>query len=235
LYFIYVRLVPILSVKRKVILIKKIVVLDSAYGGWDFGILSSKLAKDCSINLEIALRVKAYLDTADELEVIIPCNHDTVLCVDEETDFLKWLETLEIIEEAKPSSFISIACNENEDHAVHGPEIKYSTFDGRSRQLAHKIYALLPAANGVKGNGVHGDNNIPLLEAVRYPACLVKAGYISNEQEEKLLRQSEFQDRTAWAIAQGVAVYLGVHIRASEVLPVSAVEAKECPYCHRAM
>lgn len=232
MYFIYVRLVPILSVKRKVILIKKIVVLDSAYGGWDFGILSSKLAKECSINLEIALRVKAYLDTADELEVILTCNHDTALGGNEETDLFKCLE---IIKEAKPSSLISITCSENDDHAVHGPEIKYSAFDGRSRQLANKIYALLPAANGVKGNGVHGDNSIPLLEAVKYPACLVKVGYLSNEQEEKLLRQSEFQDRTAWAIAQGVAVYLGVHIRASEVSAISAIETNECPFCHRAM
>ncbi len=206
--------------------------IDPAYGDRNNRISSPDLVEERSINLDIALRVKAYLDTAYELEVILACNHDTVLGGDEETDLVKCLE---IIEEAKPSCFISIACNESDDHAMHGPEIKYSAFDGRSRQLANKIYALLPAANGVKGNGIHGDNNIPLLEDVKYPACLVKVGYLSNEQEEKLLRQPEFQDRTAWAIAQGAAVYLGAHIRASEVPAVSADETRECPYCHRAM
>jgi len=43
-------------------------------------------------------------------------------------------------------------------------------------------------------------------------ASLVEIAFISNPTEEKLLNNPEFQDKSAFAIAQGICDYLGVKI-----------------------
>ena len=40
------------------------------------------------------------------------------------------------------------------------------------------------------------------------PAILVECGFLSNPEEEKLLKDEYYQSKMAWAIADGIMEYL---------------------------
>ncbi|RJX17714.1 MAG: hypothetical protein C4570_07875 [Ammonifex sp.] len=54
------------------------------------------------------------------------------------------------------------------------------------------------------------------------PAVLVELGFISNANEERLLRTPGFQSVCAYAIAQGIADFLGVRLHSGEPAPAPA-------------
>ena len=62
------------------------------------------------------------------------------------------------------------------------------------------------------------------------PAILVECGFISNPEQEKLLRQPEMQKKLAQAIADGVLAYLGKEKGGSAVSDVKViVKGQEIP------
>jgi len=64
----------------------------------------------------------------------------------------------------------------------------------------------------------------------KMPAILVECGFISNPEQEKLLRQPEMQKKLAQAIADGVLAYLGKEKGGSAVSDVKViVKGQEIP------
>ena len=50
--------------------------------------------------------------------------------------------------------------------------------------------------------------NIYLMDKVKIPSVIVECGFLSNPEEEKLLKTAEYQEKTAWAIYMGVMAFL---------------------------
>jgi len=62
------------------------------------------------------------------------------------------------------------------------------------------------------------------------PAILCECGFISNPEQEKLLRQSEFQKKLARSIADGVLAYLGMAKEDKKLNDVKVIaKGKELP------
>lgn len=106
--------------------------------------------------------------------------------------------------------FISIHCNSVESPYAEGTETWYCNGSSAGRMLAECIQdqivdSLNTVDRGIKV-AVPGRNGLYVLTNTDMPAVLVELAFISNEDDEKLLRNN--QDDFARAIARGVTDYL---------------------------
>ena len=106
--------------------------------------------------------------------------------------------------------FISIHCNSVESPYAEGTETWYCSGSEAGRLLAGCIQdqivdSMNTVDRGIK-EAVPGKNGLYVLTNTDMPAVLVELAFISNEDDEKLLRNN--QDDFARAIARGVTDYL---------------------------
>ena len=110
---------------------------------------------------------------------------------------------LEIIEKEKPNFVVSIHQNSYSDSNQKGAQAFYQEGDELGQALAEKmqtqLFAQLPYA---RENANKGDYYI--LNESEYPGIIVECGYLTNEEEELLLKTSEYQTKVAYAIVCGV-------------------------------
>jgi N-acetylmuramoyl-L-alanine amidase len=88
---------------------------------------------------------------------------------------------------------------------------------GQAEKLARKVQNELVHATGWPDGGVRV-KNLHITRETKMPAILVECGFISNPEQEKQLRQPEFQRKLARAIADGVLAHLGKKKRGSDVV-----------------
>jgi N-acetylmuramoyl-L-alanine amidase len=50
-------------------------------------------------------------------------------------------------------------------------------------------------------------DNVYIIKNVEIPITIVECGFLSNEEEEKLLLEDEYQNRLAWGIYNGIIDY----------------------------
>jgi len=101
--------------------------------------------------------------------------------------------------------------------------------NGEAEKLAQKVQAELVRATGWPDGGVRV-KNLHMTRETRMPAILCECGFISNPEQEKLLRQSEFQKKLARSIADGVLAYLGMAKESKKLNDVKVIaKGKELP------
>lgn len=111
--------------------------------------------------------------------------------------------------------FVSIHANAHLNRDVMGTETYYPGTQGggsgeliaTSKSLAEHIQKELLALLKRPDRGVK-QANFAVLRHSHIPAALVEVAFISNPQEEKLLKQEDFQGLAALAIARGIENYL---------------------------
>lgn len=103
--------------------------------------------------------------------------------------------------------FISVHCNSATSSSAHGHEIYHKRSpDSGSRRLATAINGEMAKKLDLRNRGVKAAN-FHVIKNTRMPGVLVETAFISNPKEERLLKDSRFQDLMAEAIASGVATY----------------------------
>lgn len=107
---------------------------------------------------------------------------------------------------ADAAAFVSIHCNSADSDASHGTEAYYCRTSDAGKKLATAIYRPLIRATGLADRGVKSAG-FYVLRHTRMPAALVELAFISNENEEKLLKDDNFQAKAARAIADGIVAW----------------------------
>ena len=196
------------------------VCIDPGHGGYDPGAVGPTGLREKDVALQIALQVGqriqaagiqvAYTRTSDA--VSWPANINQDLAV-----------RSQIANQTGADLFISVHLNSGSSTA-HGTETYYLQFGGQGEQAARLVQSNLTSVLGLTDRGVKTANYY-VLRNTTMPAVLVETAFISNPQEEALLRTAAFQEAAAQAIASGICKYFGVR----EVNPVDNVSewAKE--------
>lgn len=83
----------------------------------------------------------------------------------------------------------------------------YSSRPKKAEQLAIAVQQQLILATGRKNRGVK-TANFQVLRQTNMPAILVEAGFMTNREEEKLLRSRSYRELCATAIEQGLVLRL---------------------------
>lgn len=84
--------------------------------------------------------------------------------------------------------FVSVHCNSFSSSSAHGVETLYYPTSVKGKHLAECIQNALLKQTGLFNRGCKMRRDLHVLKATKSPAVLVETAFISNPEEEKLLR-----------------------------------------------
>ena len=87
-------------------------------------------------------------------------------------------------------------------------ETYYNQSDNnQNRFLAEKIHDKLGRSLKINDRGIK-ESNFYVIKYTKMPSALVEVAFLSNNQEEKMLKRKDFQKRAASLITDGILDYL---------------------------
>ena len=182
------------------------VVIDPGHGGSDPGALGKEdgktIVEEDDVNLETALYLK---DILEEAGIDVVMTRDT-------SKKVTLSERCEISNEADADLFVSIHSNSMEvgKESVNGTMVFYSVAkdnksdDILSEDLAENILDYLCDAIETKNLGTQNGDDLAVINGTDAPAVLVELAFISNPEDRAKLMDSEYLEKAAYAIAEGI-------------------------------
>jgi len=223
------------SLSRK---IKKVVV-DPGHGGNDPGAIGRTGLREKDVNLDIARRLAALLES-EGVNVVMTRNTDR---------FIPLGTRVQITNNSKADLFVSIHSNANHTRSLNGFEVYYvasslndakralfaarnanlnldgASFASRSVDLKAMLWDMIYtydraesiqlAKNICKSVGSNMDVRVIGIKDARYavlrgsriPAVLIETGFVSNYNEERMLKNGFYRQKIAESIMEGLSDY----------------------------
>lgn len=193
---------------------KKIIVLDAGHGGIDGGCVSVNGAAEKGINLSI---VQTLRDSLDILGFEVVCTreddrsiHDSGVEGIAKQKISDMNNRLDIINRYDDALVLSVHQNQYVDKRYSGAQMFYAKDNDDSRRLAEcmkkQFVALLQPDNDRETKPV--GKEMYLIHNAKNPALMIECGFLSNEQEAKLLESADYQKKVAFTILTGAQEYL---------------------------
>lgn len=179
------------------------------HGGADPGKVGINDALEKDINLEIAKKLKSFLE-AEGIRVVMTRTGDAGL-YDENASNKKVQDMkrrLEIIEEADPVLVVSIHQNSYHEEYVEGAQVFYYQTSEKSRELAELLQEELKSLDTENHRQAKGNDSYYLLKKTSKPIAIVECGFLSNRREAEKLITPLYQEKLAWSIYMGIMKYL---------------------------
>lgn len=129
-----------------------------------------------------------------------------------EDKFVDLKERTRIAERQHPKLFVSIHYNSAPSPKAHGIEIFYyqgEEEDSRSRVskvFAENVLGDLIASTKAKSRGVK-NGNLHVLRENSFPAILIEGGFLTHNDERRLIYTKAYQEKIAMGIAKGIDKY----------------------------
>ena len=171
----------------------------SSTGHFDVGAVGPSGAKESSVNLSIALKVKALLE-ADGARVVMTRSDDT------SKDNPDLTRRAQIANSSGADLFLAIHQNATDAGSSIGGTDTHYWFD-RSKVFATLVQKHLISALGTTDRGTQKTSLYLVSHIDTMPAALVECAFISNSEEERLLREDSFQQKVAKGIADAIVEY----------------------------
>ena len=180
----------------------RLVVLDAGHGGEDsgaLGVIDGKTIMEKDITLSVTEKVRDILK-GNNVDVEMTRDTDVKPSLDERAEFAN---------SRNAYMFVSIHINANEKPEPNGIETYYcksANVDGdgfNGKKLATDIQNNLISALNRNNRGVKTANFVVIKKTIM-PAVLIELGFITNEEEVKLLVDDTYQQKAAQAIADAI-------------------------------
>ena len=186
---------------------------NSAHGGFDGGAVAKDGTVEKDINLKICLKLASLLKSSG-YNVILTREAD-VSTDDVETDKIPSRKKsdlrnrLKLMKDFPNSVFISIHLNKFTTAAASGAQIFYSEKEEESKILAEDIRKSIVSMLQKDNTRVNkkSTSSTYILHNATVPAVLVECGFLSNSEELKKLKNSEYQNQMAFTIFCGITKY----------------------------
>lgn len=185
---------PIQTEPAKKNLSAKTVVIDAGHGGSDPGAIRNNVFEK-DITLQIAELTAQKLRKQGAV-VYMTRSDDTFVSL---SDRVTYSNT------QKPDVFVSIHINACENENAHGIETHYYKDD--SLDYAKQVHKSIMQKISEVNRGVF-KSRFYVIRHTEAPAILLELGFISNEEERKLMQTKERQIKFAEAITEGIINYL---------------------------
>jgi N-acetylmuramoyl-L-alanine amidase len=186
------------------------VVLDAGHGGLDGGAVGVSGSIEKDINLAIAKKLQDYLVKSGKT-VLMTRNDDVSLHLDEgsttrgkKRSDLK--ERIKIVKESNAKAFVSIHMNTFPQQKYRGLQVFYSQNLPESKAFAEFMQKSIneTLANGNRRLAKPAEDTLLLFKEPPIPTALIECGFLSNRNEESLLKSEEYQQKLAEAIGKNL-------------------------------
>ena len=187
------------------------VVIDPGHGGEDGGATSCTGVLESKINLDIALRLNDMMHLLG-METIMIRETDRSVYTQGETIAQKKVsdlrERVRIINETEKAVVVSIHQNTFPDGRYWGAQVFYPNISG-SKELAGRLQSQLQASLSPDNDRkIKQSKGVYLMENIQCTGILLECGFLSNPEEEALLRNEEYQKKLCAVIASVCSQHL---------------------------
>ena len=187
----------------------KVVVIDAGHGGWDAGASGKGGLSEKGVNLEIAKRLKRYIEESGGVAIMIREDDNGLYSMEgpkRKKDDLK--NRRQIIQGSNGNIFISIHLNSFPQAQYYGAQVFYPKDSKPSEWLAKVIQQELKRVLNRNNDRVEkSSTEYYILKENGIPSVLVECGFLSNPEDERLLELPEYQEKIAWSIYIGILRY----------------------------
>lgn len=190
---------------------RKTVVIDAGHGGVDGGATSCTGVLESKFNLEIALKLNDLMHLLG-VDTVMIRETDCSVYTQGETIAQKKVsdlkERVRIVNSNENALLISIHQNLFSDSKYSGAQVFYAPTEG-SETLARQLQSeLIRTVNPGSHRQVKKADGIYLMQNIKIAGALIECGFLSNPQEEYLLRDTTYQQKLCSVIACTVSNYL---------------------------
>ena len=192
------------------------ILVDAGHGGSNPGAIGpgGGNEKDANLGMSLALR-----DRLESLGADVRMTRDTDRNVSHPggTQGEELRARVNIANSWPADFFVSVHSNSSTTPTLRGTSTYHARVASQtSRDMAKGIQEQMVEQTGLKDNKVR-QAGFYVLNHTQMPAVLVETAFISNEEEEKMLLDPEFQGIVAGAIADGLAQSIGVDAQRRKV------------------
>lgn len=192
----------------------KVIVIDPGHGGQDGGAVGNDVEKteEKTITLEVAKMLRTYLEQSGAI-VYLTRETDSDLADEQLRGFSNRKSQdirrrLEYIHDKEADFYLSIHLNALPSTKWRGAQTFFYPKFPENKQLATTIQDELINNLENTDRSPLQLNQIYLLKYAKVPGALVEIGFLSNEVERELLKQTKYQQRVAASIYKGVLRYV---------------------------
>lgn len=176
------------------------------------GASSDEGITEAEINLNIALKVQKLLEEAGSTVLLTRSDENGIYESESNTIREKKISDIKnrvkIGNESSADIFVSIHLNKIPQKQYWGWQTFFKKGNENSKKLAQSLQ------NGLNET-IQKENkreslkieNIYIVDHVEIPIAIVECGFLSNEEEEKMLQTEEYQNKLAWGIYVGIMNY----------------------------
>lgn len=194
-----------LAVINGLSLLGKVIVLDAGHGGVDDGAISSTIVEK-DLNLELVKKLERELTTRGATVYLTREGDDDLSKTTIRRKQSDLYNRAKYINEISPNMYISIHLNSTTNSNWKGLQIFYTNKNKENKQIAESI------TNSLKENfsnirEIKQDNTYYMYKHIKSPGILVEAGFISNPNDNYLLRNKEYQDKLINKLADSIEIY----------------------------
>lgn len=187
------------------------ILIDAGHGGIDGGATSCTGVLESQLNLEIALRLDDLLHFLGHNTKMIR-KTDTSIHTEGSTIAAQKVsdlkERVRIVNSTKSGLLVSIHQNTFQDDRYSGAQIFYAA-NPESQELAKTLQsAMIQYLNPGSKRQCKPSDGIYLMQHIQKTGILIECGFLTNPQEEALLRSTEYQQKLSCVIASVVSDYL---------------------------
>ncbi len=181
------------------------VVIDAGHGGTDKGATSADgktFEKDIALNFAKTI---TELNANDNIEIVLTREDDVFMNPKEKAEFAK---------KQNADLFVSLHCNTTKNTEEKGIEIytvskeKNNSYKEKSDALATYINTYI-ASSGFTTLGIkQREVGIWVLQATNCPSVLIEAGYITNEEDCRMMKDKDKRKAFCNQVLNGIQNYL---------------------------
>lgn len=187
------------------------VIIDAGHGGVDGGATSCTGVLESKFNLEIALKLNDLMHLLG-IDTVMIRDTDCSVYTKGETIAQKKVsdlkERVRITNSIENALLISIHQNQFSDSKYSGAQVFYAPTEG-SQALAKMLQStMIEALNPNSHRQIKKADGVYLMQHIERTGVLIECGFISNPQEEYLLRDHTYQQKLCSVIACTVSNYI---------------------------
>lgn len=193
------------------------IVLDPGHGGIDGGTGNANDILEKDINLDVALKLKKEL-LVEDYNIIMTREEDQSLEEFSNIKASRYRRDLDarktIINENEPLVFVSIHVNASTGPKARGIKIYYFPDSIEGEILANNIKESVDEYvydDFLKDENLRSEvlsEDYYILRETNFTGVLIEIGFITNPEENKLLKDKKYKEKVAYAIKKGILEYL---------------------------
>lgn len=167
---------------------------------------------EAETNLKIAIKLQNLLEQSGATVILTRSDENAIYDLDSKTLKQKKISDIhnrvKIGNESSADIFVSIHLNKIPEEQYWGWQCFYKEGNEQSIKLAKSIQANLNESIQKENHRVAMKlDTVYIMKHVEIPITIVECGFLSNQEEEKLLLEDTYQNRLAWGIYNGILDY----------------------------